>query len=55
MNQSFQQWLAELWRENCDEHDGLGEPRYTLQEYFARYRWWLKREYQYQRSARRPS
>jgi hypothetical protein len=55
MNQSFRQWLAELWRENCDEHDGWGEPRYTLQEYFARYKWWLKREYRYQRNTRRPS
>jgi hypothetical protein len=55
MNQSFREWLAELWRQNCDEHDGWGEPRWTLQEYFARYKWWLKREYRYQRNTRRPS
>jgi len=51
MNKPFRAWLAELWRENCDEHDGWGQPRYTLAEYFGRYKWWLRREYQYQRRA----
>jgi len=51
----FRTWLAELWRNNCEELDGYGQPRYTLQEYFARHKWWLKREYQYQRGARRLS
>ena len=55
MNQSFRNWLAELWRENCEELDGYGQPRYTLAEYFGRYKWWLRREYQYQRGARRLS
>ena len=55
MNQSFRQWLVELWRENCDELDGYGQPRHTFKEYFVRYKWWLKREYQYQRNARRLS
>jgi hypothetical protein len=55
MNQSFRQWLNELWRENCDELDGYRQPRHTFEEYFTRYKWWLKREYQYQRNARRLS
>jgi hypothetical protein len=55
MNQSFRQWLTELWRENCDELDGYRQPRHTFEEYFTRYKWWLKREYQYQRTARRLS
>jgi hypothetical protein len=55
MSKSFREWLQDLWRENCDENDGWGQPRMTLQEYFARYKWWLRREYRYQRSARRVS
>ena len=55
MTKSFREWLQDLWRENCDENDGWGQPRVTLQEYFTRYKWWLRREYRYQRSARRVS
>jgi hypothetical protein len=51
----FRKWLEELWRQNCEEHDAYSEPRYTMQEYFQRYRWWLKREYQYQKGVRRGS
>ena len=46
----FRTWLQELWRANCDEHDGYQEPRYTLQEYFAKYKWWLRREYRHQQT-----
>ena len=52
---SFRSWLEDLWRENCDERDQFRQPRYTIQEYFRRYRWWLKREYQYQRGVKRGS
>jgi hypothetical protein len=48
MNTSFRLWLSELWRENCEEHDLWKQPRYSLQEYFARYKWWLRREYRFQ-------
>jgi len=45
---SFRNWLEELWRQNCDEHDGWGEARLSLSEYFSRYKWWLRREYRFQ-------
>ena len=44
----FRNWLEELWRQNCDEHDGWGEARLSLSEYFSRYKWWLRREYRFQ-------
>jgi hypothetical protein len=34
--------------QNCDEHDGYGQPRMTMAEYFSRYKYWLKREYRHQ-------
>ena len=46
----FSAWLENLWRENCSEHDDYNEPRYSLQEYFAKYKWWLRREYRYQQT-----
>lgn len=51
----FREWLQDLWRENCDEHDVYHEPRYTMQEYFQRYRWWLRREYRHQQGENRGS
>ena len=51
----FRQWLYDLWLTNCDEHDGWGQPRMTMPEYFAKYKWWTKREYQYQKGVRRGS
>jgi hypothetical protein len=44
----FRQWLNDLWRDNCDEHDGWGQLRMTMKEYFHKYKYWLKREYRYQ-------
>jgi hypothetical protein len=44
----FRQWLNDLWRDNCDEHDGWGQPRLTMKEYFQKYKYWLKREYRHQ-------
>lgn len=46
----FRSWLEDLWRDNCSEHDDYNEPRYTLQEYFAKYKWWLRREYRHQQT-----
>lgn len=51
----FREWLTDLWRTNCDELDGWGQPRMTMPEYFTKYKWWLKREYQYQKGVRRGS
>ena len=46
---SFRLWLQEKWFEHCDELAGYGQAiNYTSQEYFNKYKYWLKREYQHQ-------
>jgi hypothetical protein len=47
---NFRRWIAEIWRENCEEYLTLNQKPYTMEEYWARYKYWLKREYRYQRS-----
>jgi hypothetical protein len=49
MTSDFRRWLAEIWRENCEEHLAYNQLPYTLPEYWERYKYWLKREYQYQK------
>jgi hypothetical protein len=45
----FRNWVHNLWVDNCEERmlycDG---DRLTEQEYFQRFKWWLRREYQHQ-------
>lgn len=45
---NFRNWLRIIWLENCREHEDHNELPYTLQEYWQRYRWWLRREYRHQ-------
>lgn len=45
---SFRNWLLLIWQDNCSEHDAYNELPYTMEEYFHKYRWWLKREYRHQ-------
>ena len=45
---NFRLWLQNIWYENCQEHEGYNQLPYTLEEYWHRYRWWLRREYRYQ-------
>lgn len=47
-NKSFRIWLYELWLHNCDEHRDYNELPFTQEEYFKRYKYWLKREYRFQ-------
>jgi hypothetical protein len=47
---NFRRWLHELWLRNCDERVEFHELPYTQQEYFQQYKYWLKREYQHQKS-----
>ena len=49
---NFRAWLHELWLRNCDEHREYGELPFTQAEYFQQYKWWLKREFKFQRSQR---
>jgi hypothetical protein len=37
-----------MYYENCVEHEEFHETRYTLSEYFNKYKWWLRREYRFQ-------
>ena len=46
---NFRQWLQEMWYEHQTEILGMGQTiDYTAKDYFARYRWWLRREYRHQ-------
>jgi hypothetical protein len=46
---TFRTWCQEKWYEHKDELESYcqGLP-YTAQEYFTKYRFWLKREYKHQ-------
>lgn len=48
MKQSdFRTWCLCAWYEHCDEVEAWTGQRvgYLSAEYFARYKWWLRREY----------
>jgi hypothetical protein len=47
----FRTWLQSKWYEHLDELDayGLGKPKYDLQHYFNKYKYWLKREFKFQK------
>jgi hypothetical protein len=47
-NTEFRSWLRQLWMENCAERDEFGEPILSMQTYFQRYKYWLKREFRFQ-------
>jgi hypothetical protein len=50
---SFRHWVRNKWYEHQAELEGYGQPvSYNLSEYFARYKYWLKREYRYQQGAK---
>ena len=53
MNRDFRHWLYNMYLDNCEEHREFRTmPYQNLQEYFKTFRWWLRREYRYQRSQR---
>lgn len=45
----FKLWVQRIWMENCEEHLTYGEDRYTMEQYWNKYKYWLKREYKHQR------
>jgi hypothetical protein len=48
---NFRSWCHEKWFEHKDELEAYGQPLpYASQEYFAKYKHWLKREYKHQRN-----
>ncbi len=44
----FRYWVKNLWIENTEERRGYRELPYSIEEYWQRYKWWLKREYKFQ-------
>lgn len=42
----FRRWVEEIWRENVEEHRLYGELPYSQQEYFQKYKYWLRARYQ---------
>lgn len=47
---SFRIWLQERWFQHKEEMENWAQPvNYDLRQYFNKYRWWLKREYRYQK------
>lgn len=46
---NFRDWLREVWYEHVDEEiTWTGKhPTYTSKDYFKKYKWWLRREYQH--------
>jgi hypothetical protein len=50
---SFRHWLQNKWYEHQAELEEYSQPlRYDLSEYFAQYKYWLKREYRHQQGAK---
>jgi len=47
---SFRNWVHNLWLENCEERQTYSVGvRLTEQEYFRRFKWWLRREWRHRR------
>jgi len=42
---AFRTWVHNLWFQNYEEHLTFGEEPYKIQEYWNKYKWWIKREY----------
>ncbi len=52
---NFRIWCREMWFQHMDEclaWEGV-EPTATPQEYFNKYKYWLKREYRHQHNENR--
>lgn len=44
----FRLWVFRLWHENLEERFLHKEQQLTIQEYWEKYKWWIKREYRHQ-------
>lgn len=45
----FQHWVHQLWVQNCEERLIYGGPRLDTKDYFNQFKWFLKREYRFQK------
>ena len=48
----FRQWLQQMWYNHCLEiEEWTGKvPAYDIKVYFAKYKYWLKREFRHQQN-----
>lgn len=46
----FRIWINNLWVINCEERLIAGEPKLDPKTYFKKYKWWLKREFRFQKT-----
>jgi hypothetical protein len=47
----FRSWVNDLYQRNCKEREAYGEDCFkTSTDYFKQYKYWLKREFQYQKN-----
>ena len=44
---TFRHWCRLMWQEHCNEVAAWtgNNPQYLSEEYFEKYKWWLRREY----------
>jgi predicted solute-binding protein len=49
---TFRHWIQEMWMQHKDEYMELSMsiPESSAQEYFSKYKYWLKREYKHQKT-----
>jgi len=49
---TFRHWIQEMWMQHKDEYMELNLviPESDAQEYFRKYKYWLKREYKHQKN-----
>jgi hypothetical protein len=48
-NSEFRSWVQKIWQENIAERQDYRELPYSMEEYWNRYKFWLKREYKFQK------
>jgi hypothetical protein len=46
---AFRIWVNNVWIQNCEEHLTYGEKPYKIEEYWTRYKWFLKKKYKEQK------
>lgn len=48
---TFRMWCQQMWYTHLDEFEGWfhRQPDYGSKDYFAKYKYWLKREYQHRK------
>lgn len=46
----FRAWVHQTWVQNCEERMMYdGGPKLNVSEYFNQFKWWLRREYRFQK------